>query len=689
MLLLSYIDPGTGYVLVGGLGSLIAIFASVFGVVLLSLRKFLGNLARAWLRMGRWVAAAALACLLLGVSPEGGIMNHLQHPFAGRVVILGMDGMSPDVLEPLMREGKLPHFAALERQGSYRHLGTTNPPQSPVAWTGFATGQNPGKHGLYDFIRRDPKTYNLALSTSNMEGGTFTRVVKSKRFWDYASNWGVESAILTCPITFPPDNINGRMLAGMGVPDILGTEGTFTFYTSEATTNTDEGGRVVQVPYATSLTTDLFGPRRPVGGGQIDNAKTPLLVLNDPDHNRVQIEIQGGKRFTLPQGQWSEWQNVSFSLGLFKKIKGILQFYLVETKPELKLYASPINYDPRDPFFPISSPPGYSRELVEHVGLYYTQGMPCDTWSVNENRLGEEAFLTRVASITDSKERMLDLELQRLHQGIIFSYFEATDVIQHMCWRYTDPVSALYEPHSPYHDAIATIYERMDTLLGHVMQQLAPQDVLIVLSDHGFGPFRRSVHLNAWLRAHGYLALKDPRADTGGELLKDVDWTKTRAYAIGFGAIYINQQGREAQGIVKPGADTEALKKEIIEKMSAWRDDPGGARVVSKIYPQEEIFQGPYTAEAPDLFVGFAKSYRASWETALGAVPGTLINDNGKKWSGDHLFDPALVPGILFTNRPVQKAQPTMYDLAPTILRTMGVEKAFVQQCEFDGEALW
>ncbi len=684
----AYIDPGTGYVLVGGLASLLALLASVFSVILLRVTRFFGDVVRALRRVGRYFAAGAFALLLLGVSAKDRVMIHLTHPPAGRVVILGMDGMTPDVLEPLLRAGKLPHFAALQRQGGYRPLATTNPPQSPVAWSGFSTGQNPGKHGVYDFIRRDPRTYKLTLSTSNMQGGAFQPVVHAPRFWSYASDAGVESAILNCPLTFPPDPIRGRMLAGMGVPDVLGTEGTFTYYTSGPVERVDVGGRVVSVPYATSLTTDLFGPQRPVGGGRVDHIRVPLLVMMDPATHTVQLEIQGGTRFTLRQGQWSDWQPVTFSLGMFKKMKGILQFYLVETEPELKLYASPINYDPREPFFPIASPAGYAKELTERVGLYATQGMPNDTWSVNEGRLGYAPFLERVARNTEIRQRMLDLELARVRRGIVFAYFDATDVVQHMCWRFTDPGSPVYDPDDPHHAAINVTYQRMDAVLGHVMEQLGPEDVLLVLSDHGFGPFRRAVHVNAWLRDHGYLALRDGQA-TGGDLLADVDWSQTRAYAIGFGAIYLNLRGREGQGIVAPGVEANALTAELSAKLVAWRDDRDGAAVVSRVYDGGAIFTGPYAAEAPDLFVGFQRGYRASWETALGAAPAHLLTDNTKAWSGDHLFDPALVPGILFANRPITKTDPSLYDLAPTILRALGADDASLQRCAFDGAPLW
>jgi len=680
-----YIDPGSGYVLVGGLGALLAVLASVVGLLLLRAMAFLRAVIVVWRRMGRWAVTLVCAGALLGVAPKGGALMHLEHPVAGRVVILGMDGMSPDILEPLLAAGALPHFAALRDQGGYRRLATTNPPQSPVAWAGFATGQNPGKHGLYDFVRRDPRTYALSLSTATMVGGTFQPVITGKRFWSYAGELGVESAILACPVTFPAEPIRGRMLSGMGVPDILGTEGTFTYYTSAAIDGVDTGGRVVQVPYATSLTTELFGPRRATGGGS-EQTTVPLLIRLDPDRHTVQLELHGNPRVTLRPGEWSDWQSVTFSPGLFRKVKGILQFYLVEAAPELKLYASPINFDPRDPAFPIASPPGYAKALAERVGLFYTQGMPADTWSVNEGRLGYAPFLDRVRRMTETRAKMLDLELARVTRGIVFAYFDAADVVQHMCWRFTDPASPRYAPDDPHRAAISDTYRRMDALLGRVTAQLQPDDTLLVLSDHGFGPFRRAAHLNAWLRDHGYLALQDG-LDSGGDLLRDVDWTRTRAYAIGFGAIYLNLRGREGRGIVHPGAEADALTAELIARLAAWRD--GETPVVRRAYAGSAIFHGPRAAEAPDLVVGFQRGYRASWETALGAAPRETLADNEKAWSGDHLVDPALVPGILFANRPIAADAPTLYDLAPTILRALGVDAASLRGGDFDGTPLW
>ncbi|MGE5197655.1 MAG: alkaline phosphatase family protein, partial [Deltaproteobacteria bacterium] len=390
-------------------------------------------------------------------------------------------------------------------------------------------------------------------------------------------------------------------------------------------------------------------------------------------------------------GCWSGWQEVVFDLGFLKKAKGIFKFYLVEAYPEFKLYISPINFDPRDPLFQISYPKNYSKDLAGAIGLYYTQGMPMDTWAVNEGRLSEETFLQQAEEVSREKKAMLDLELGRFEKGVLFCYFESADIIQHMFWRYLDPQHPLYEKDASrdYQGKIQQWYKTMDDILGSVLQKMGKDDTLIVLSDHGFGTFRRAVHLNSWLRTNGYLALKNPYASSGGELLTDIDWSKTKAYAIGFGAIYINQKDRERYGIVNPGEETQLLKTQISAKIGKWIDDKYNQPVVKKVYAREEIFRGDYAKETPDLYVGFNKGYRASWQTALGAVPEALIEDNLKKWSGDHLFDHDLVPGVIFLNKAIAKENPSIYDLAPTILKIIGYKEEEIKNCDFDGEALF
>ena len=684
-----YIDPGTGFTIVSVGGLMFAFLAGFLGVFAIFFRKIFGFIKK----YKKIAATLVLVAVIIGMIIKGVlIMAEKKAAFNNKVVILGFDGLSPEIIEPMMERGELPNFSRLKEQGSYAHLSTTNPSQSPVAWSGFATGRNPGKNGVYDFIIRDPKTYELNLSLSNIQRGRALRVIKGKCFWNYTSERNIPTTIITCPVTFPPDKIHGKMLSGMGVPDILGTEGTFTFYTSEKPGNTkDTGGKVFSVKRSPLMIMNLIGPKIAAAGRKAENIKVPFrATILQKDNNSVEIAFQDNK-FTLSRNEWSDWKEVTFKLGFLRKMKGICKFHLVETEPEFKLYISPINYDPRDPYFPISHPPNYSRELVKQTGLYYTMGMPMDTWAMNEKRLTEEPFLEQANMVLDEKNRMLDLEFGRMSNGVLFCYFESSDIIQHMFWRYTDPEHPLYEANAPreYRDVIKSWYRKLDDTLGRVMRGLDEKDTLLVLSDHGFGTFRRAAHVNTWLRKNGYLTLDNPGAERGGELLENIDWSGTKAYAIGFGAIYINQEGRERNGIVKPGRETEALKNEISKKLTTWQDDKYNSPVISRVYEREEMFWGEYADNTPDLYIGFNIGYRASWQTALGAVPKELIEDNLKKWSGSHLFDPALVPGVLFSNKRISKEAPTIYDIAPTIMKITGFDGEELKECDLDGAPLF
>lgn len=675
-MLLGYIDPGTGFSILSTGVWFFAFCLGLFGVLLAFLKRTFP-----FFKKHRKVLIVAIAAglIIIGIT-----MNKKMPGFNKKIIIIGFDGLSPQILEPMMAQNQLPNFSKLKENGSYRRLATTNPAQSPVAWTAMATGKNPGKTGVFDFIVRDPKNYHLRLSLSNIEKGSPKRVIKTKCFWQYASQRKIPAVIITCPVTFPPDKINGRMLSGAGVPDILGTEGTFTFYTTELLDqNKDIGGQVFSIRKSPVMTLRLIGPRIITLGQGAKNAEVPFKVALPENKKSAVIEYQGHK-LELKAGQWSDFREVSFKIGLFRKIKGIVKFFLVETEPNFKLYISPINFHPRQPFFPISYPKNYSRDLADKIGFYYTQGMPFHTWAVNEGRLTEEAFLTEAEEILKEKKAMLDWELQRFKAGILFCYFESPDIIQHMFWRY-------FASDSPpqYKEIIKNWYQKMDQILGKVIKNLNQDDTLIVLSDHGFNTFKRAVHLNTWLRKNGYLELEDSSAESGAELLADIDWTRTRAYALGFGAIYINQKGREKNGLVAPGQETALIKKEIAQKLKEWRDEQNHQPVVNEVYPREDIFWGKYSDQTPDLYLGFKQGYRASWQTALGAVPKDLIEENLKKWSGDHLFDPALVPGIIFSNRKITQEKPTIYDLTPTILKLIGFQNKELKRLDFDGQPLF
>ncbi|UCC94797.1 MAG: alkaline phosphatase family protein [Candidatus Omnitrophota bacterium] len=563
-MLLGYIDPGSGFTIVSLGGWILVFFLGFFGIFSLFFKKIF----RFFKKHKKIIGIILLIIFIVGVIMIGVIMNKKESAFAQKVIILGFDGLSPHIVESMMQEGKLPNFSRLKQQGSYRRLLTTNPSQSPVAWAGFATGKNPGKHGVYDFIKRDPQSGALSLSLSNIEKAKPQRVIKGKCFWNYTSQMRVPTVIIGCPVTFPPDKVYGRMLSGMGVPDILGTEGTFTFYTTESLdADEDIGGKVFQIKKSSTMVLNLIGPRVATPKGA-ENVKVPFKVTLHEAKKSVDIEYQNEKH-TLKVGQWSDWSDVAFRIGLLKKAKGIFKFYLVETTPHFKLYISPINFDPRSPFFQISYPHHYSKELAEAIGLYYTQGMPMDTWAVNEKRLPRQPFLEQIGEVLREKKAMLDFELNRLKEGVLFCYFESSDIIQHMFWRYLDSEHPLYVEDVPqeYKEMIGEWYKKMDDILGELMQTIGTDDTLIVLSDHGFDTFRRAVHVNSWLRKNGYLTLIDPYASSGAELLRDINWLDTKAYALGFGAIYINQKGRERTGIVEPGLSKESLKEDISQKL--------------------------------------------------------------------------------------------------------------------------
>jgi len=211
------------------------------------------------------------------------------------------------------------------------------------------------------------------------------------------------------------------------------------------------------------------------------------------------------------------------------------------------------------------------------------------------------------------------------------------------------------------------MYRRMDDLVGRVMASVDDDTVVMVMSDHGFKSFHRGVNLNSWLWQNGYLALKGGKP-TGARWYQDIDWTGTRAFAVGLGGIYLNMKGREAKGVVEPGEEERRIKREIIEKLSPLRDEKDGSPAVAAVYDLHEIYRGPYVREAPDLFVGFKVGWRASWDCAVGVVTEHLFDDNTRSWSGDHCMNPPDVPGIFFCSRKLDADSVGIMDIGPTVL---------------------
>jgi len=663
-----YLDPGQGFVFAQGFSWFWAMILAFLGSFLFFFRFIFGFFKKFFFPL----------LVLLLVLTIGGIMIFGSSNKKNKFIILGIDAMDPKISERLIQEGRMPNFSALKRDGAYSALVTPMPTETVVSWASFATGLNPGGHGLFDFVMRDPKDYSLYLSLNEISNSAGKVEVKLRRkgkaFWDVLSQNKIPSYVYFCPNTFPAEPFLGRMLSGMGVTDITGTMGKFSFYTTRGLTKEDRDsrGRIIPVEVNDNLIrTRIYGPKV-VSGGAIQESSIALKVRLNPDKKNVIIELPG-KQIELKEGSWSGWQGLAFKVGFFKKARGIFRFYLKSIEPEFQLYLSPINLDPRQPLFPISYPADYSRKIAEKTGLYYTQGMPYDTWALSEGRLDEKAFLELSDEILRENEKMLEGAIREFKGGVLFYYLETLDIIQHMFWRYLDTKHPLYEDSSVYKDTVFKYYERIDRIVGEVLKGMDKDTVLIVLSDHGFASFRKSINLNRWLLDNNYLKLKEEKKE-GGEFFEDVDWPKTRAYSLGFGGVYLNKIGRESSGIV-PESEANALKQEIASGLEKIRDPKTAEKVIHDVYFQEDIFQGAYSKEAPDLFVGFSDGFRASWQTALGAAPEALFEDNRKKWSGDHLIDSSIVPGVIFINRKIELSNPSIVDILPTMLDYYGISK--------------
>ncbi|MEW5722080.1 MAG: alkaline phosphatase family protein [Thermodesulfobacteriota bacterium] len=615
----------------------------------------------------------------LGLKPTQG--TAMTSPPFERVIVLGFDGLDPRLTSSWMAEGRLPHMARLAGAGAFSPLATVDPPQSPVAWSGLGTGTNPGRHGVYDFIVRNPKNYLPDLSLIRLGrsklglGRDWVPPVGSVFFWDHLAAMGRPAVVVRWPLTFPADASKARLISGLGTPDVRGQMGRYTFYTEKPPAGNDLRGDVIPVRFD--------GPRaRTVVRGPL------AALLGRPKPVEIEIELErleGRLRLRLPGGEvvletggWSDWRAFSFRLPLRQDVRGVARFHLAGLDP-LRLYLTPVQADPESPCFPISRPESYAAELAGALGgRYATLGMPEDTKALTEEVISDAAFLEMCGQVMAEREKMLEFELGRFKEGLLACVFDTADRVQHMFWR-------LLEPNHPGYDrellgrlgpVIQDHYRWADRIIGRVLEALDERTALLVCSDHGFTSYTRSVNLNTWLAENGYLALKSHDREDPGELFQHVDWSGTRAYALGFGSIYLNLAGRERNGQVRPGEEATGLAREIEARLLALTDPLTGANPVARVHHKADIYEGPLTTEAPEIVVGYRPPYRVSWTTAIGGQGAEVFEDNRQKWSGDHCVDASLVPGILLANLrfEARDVPPRQTQLAAAVCRLLGVD---------------
>ncbi len=709
----------------------------------------------------RRMSGRRFALLLLLVLASGAYAQPKQ-----KVIVLGFDGVDARYTEQWMNEGKLPNLARLRQNGTFRPLLPTTPAQTPVSWSTFSTGIDPGRTGIFDFLRRDPKTYlpvfaafdetkepllfgernpifialivlllfaivgAILLARRRRAGGAIfialglllgagayalvqkyipvsrPGVINRRQgipFWEAAAEAGRKSTIVHVPVTFPATDFHkGHMLSGLGVPDVSGRVGKPFYFTSEldfkrAGTN-EFSIEVVQLEDNKGvISTTIQGPPNKLFDTP-PYISIPMTITVANDRNSIEIEVSG-KKYPLKPGQWTGWVDFVFPFNPLIRVRGISRFHLISVQPEVKLYLSPINFDPRSlpPGFKVSSPSDWAPQLAKEHGPYKTIGWQIDTWAISEGFATEKIFWDDMEWTVTQSRKMFNALLQK-DEDLIVQCFEFPDRVGHVFWRIVDPRHPAYDAKlaAEWGGALLKSYQLMDEIVGDAMKAAEQKNaLLLIVSDHGFASFRRHVHYNTWLVLNGYMTLKagvqvkDRNVEMlfdQGQFWENVDWSKTRAYAMGLGEVYVNLKGREAQGIVNPGPEYDALKNELKTRLVQMTDPATGEKPVRRVVSREEAYRKFDPNMIPDLFVMNNDGYRVSWQTSLGGVPKEIFSDNDAVWSGDHCsVDPEIVKGIFFTNRRLTTARaPYIADVYPTVLAALGVKAPY----EVDGVEL-
>ncbi|MBZ0267030.1 alkaline phosphatase family protein [bacterium] len=658
--------------------------------------RVLGNGRRGVVRFGSVRAFLAVATAFVALTAADA--------HAKKVIVLGFDGLDPDRVREMVDEGRLPNIAKMAKTGTLQDLGTSIPPQSPVAWSNFITGMDSGGHGIFDFLHRHPETMIPYLSTSEPKdagrsfdvgkyrialGGGYHLLRHGTPFWETLEDNGVKTMIIRMPANFPVTEKASFELSGMRTPDVRGTYGSFSYYTSDRKEKAKLGNVGGGTVYAVRVRNHrvegtLEGPPDPFlippKRGSAPRASADFTVEVDPDRPAALIRV-GEEEVLLEQGDWSDWVPIDLSMSLMQKIPVIARFYLKEVRPQFRLYVTPLNFDPENPAIPMEYPKGFAKEIAEGTGRFYSQGFPEDTKALDEHVLTLAEFIEQGAiagnEILDEYPWFLDKFDREFgdDDAMLFYYAGNHDQMSHMLYRCMDPTHPGYDPavHAQYAHVIPDIIEKMDKVVGLTLDRYGDEATVIIMSDHGFGSWKRAMHLNSWLAQEGYLALKDPdiRKDPG--LFLNVDWTRTRVYGLGLNGLYVNERGRERNGIVAP-QDKQGLLEEMAHKLVKVVDPETGKHAVSKAYLSNVSYHDRgYLDVGPDAIVGYAFEYRGSNQSAMGEIPKEIFTDNLDEWTGDHCMDHVTVPGTLATNKPLAKAAPNLQSLAAAILAEFGV----------------
>jgi predicted AlkP superfamily phosphohydrolase/phosphomutase len=658
----------------------------------------------------RFLKATAAAAAVAGVGAGAywiGSQKKAPRSIGKKVIIIGIDGMDPRMCATMMETGDLPHLAELRAIGGFSPLGTSIPPQSPVAWANFINGAGPGSHGIFDFIHRDPHQQCQAVNSASeiVHGEGFWETGEHRLqldfwpfnhkppetrlrrqgvpFWDYLDAAGVPTTFYDLPSNYPPSpSVHGhhRCICGMGTPDMLGTYGVFQYFSESCPeAGIDHGsGKQSRLTFENhTATATLVGPENSFLKSPCP-VKIEFHVHRDQDANAAVVEIQH-QRILLKQGQWSKWIRINFEFTLPRfvpneKRPAICRFYLQSVASPFRLYVSPLNMDPADPAQKMSEPESFIKDVSKRLGSFYTTGFQEEYNARKQDLFDDDEYAKQADYVLGERLALFNYALDDFDDGLLFFYFSSSDLQSHMFWWDWDQTGPILHPSRDdaavwkNYDRIKALYKRLDHEIGRVRDRFGSQATILVMSDHGFANFGRQFNLNSWLREYGYLK---PGHCTS--IMRDADWSITKAYGLGINGLYLNLKGRERDGIVEPGEEAEELLATLKKQLEAVVDPDTQMRVVRTAYRASEVYSGSATEMAPDLIIGYNRGYRASWDTCLGDLEQDYLSNNELAWSADHCADALEVPGVLFSSRPFRARKPSLIDLAPSILEEFGL----------------
>jgi len=560
-----------------------------------------------------------------------------------RTLIVGLDAFDPAFFERLHSEGHTPNLGKFVEAGGYSRFGVADPPQSEVSWTSIATGLNPGGHGIFDFVHRNPASYGLQVSLlptqRNILGLQFVPPHHARTIFDEAVSDGYPATSLWWPATFPARLESPvRTIPGLGAPDILGRLGVGVYFSAELPSE-DSERKTSTRPLAQKGRDRYAGTLEGPILKRVSDTKTSTLEFElHLDGAQAARLLIGKQAIDLELGGWSPIFELPFKIGLGISIKAVTRAILTSVTPTPGVYFLPLQPHPLSAPWPYATPKGFVKDIWNTCGPFLTLGWPQDTTALEEGFITEAQFLNLCDLIDAERERVLMHLLDSFDEGVLACVFDSLDRLQHMFWKDGQEV-------------LEACYNKLDALVGRIQEKLAvrpgAENVrLLIVSDHGFGAYNYKVHLNRWLIKRGYLTSQSP-GESGD--LKAVDWAKSQAYALGLNSIYLNLEGREGQGSL-PSSKKYELVKSLRDDLLRWRG-PDGGQVVQNALSQAEAFQGPLAEYGPDVLVGYRPPYRASAETGLGQWKGKEIEANRDHWGGDHCFNAQAVPGVLFSNR--------------------------------------